>query len=140
MFCPNAKDWGNIADWVAGIGSLLAVAAAIWLAYRQSLLANRSAKKVRRSLIAEVMRLVAEIENNARTHSKAKILDLCDHLRSMGDLAKNDPQLFGEIAMSVRQASFTPEDTAHNREDAGFARIALAMQKRQQVFRELLKD
>lgn len=29
MFCPLSTDWGNVADWVSGIGALLAVIVAL---------------------------------------------------------------------------------------------------------------
>lgn len=32
MFCPQAMDFGNLADWVSGIGTILAVCTALGIA------------------------------------------------------------------------------------------------------------
>jgi hypothetical protein len=32
MFCPNAIAWGDVATWVAGLASFLAVVVALWIA------------------------------------------------------------------------------------------------------------
>lgn len=81
MFCPLSADWGNAADWVSGIGSLLAVGAALWIAFGQ----ERNARRLRREskneeherkahLIGEVIRLTAAME--AVAGAGATLLDL----------------------------------------------------------------
>lgn len=34
MFCPQAVEWGDVATWVSGFGTLAAVIVAMYLAYR----------------------------------------------------------------------------------------------------------
>jgi len=36
MFCPSSADWGNVADWVSGVGSMGAVIVALGIAIRDS--------------------------------------------------------------------------------------------------------
>lgn len=148
MFCPNSADWGNVADWISGLGSFAAVAVALWIAGKQNRIAaeqrasaREAERSTRRSLICEVMRLTAEIQNEAAGRGRmSEVVNLNEHLSAMSELSKNDPQLFGEITMTVRASNISSSDRLHNNSINRMGVIASDMQKRQKVFEELLKD
>ncbi len=159
MFCPNAADWGNVADWISGLGSFAAVVAALYIAGTQNRLAadqRKLAKEAERNtkhnLISEIMRLTAEIEAKAKTGSitggsvnqallnAMEIEQLSNQLESLQELSKGDPQIFGEIGRTVREASISPADKTNNMLASRFSYISQAMVKRRQLFQSLLQD
>lgn len=133
MFCPLATDWGNAADWAAAIGSLAAVAAALWMAFGQ----ERNARKLRRiakneeherraHLIAEVIRLTAEIDTFAVTgdrlvgfgggvngllSNRDDIEGVRAKLLALQQFPQSDPCIFGEIGSIIRECA-VPADFA----------------------------
>lgn len=67
----NLTDYGSVADWVAGLGTLLAIIAALWIAGIQ----QRDARKAREAealafhaqnqkIVAEAIRLATQIEQH----------------------------------------------------------------------------
>lgn len=127
MFCPLAADWGNAADWVSGIGSLLAVGAALWIAFGQ----ERNARRLRREskneeherkahLIGEVIRLTAAIEavacagatllnlgggrSDSLTSHKDDIDGLRLQLKALQQFPQTDPRIFGEIGRIIQES------------------------------------
>ena len=133
MFCPLAIEWGNAADWAAAIGSLAAVAAALWIAFGQ----ERNARKLRRiakneeygrraHLIAEVIRLTAEIEAfalagdrlvgfgggvNGLLSNRDDIEGVRAQLLALQQFPNADPRIFGEIGRIIRESA-VPADFA----------------------------
>lgn len=133
MFCPLAIEWGNAADWAAAIGSLAAVAAALWIAFGQ----ERNARKLRRiatneehgrraHLIAEVIRLTAEIEALAGTgdslvgfgggvngllSNRDDIEGVRAQLLALQQFPQSDARIFGEIGRIIRESA-VPADFA----------------------------
>lgn len=121
MFCPNAVDFGNVADWVAGFGALAAVIVALYIASNQS----RTAEKLRTietnegyakhaRIVAEAIRLAAEVETHASAYSqlvafgggdskskKSELLDEIEGIRTQIEALQRfpmaDPRLFAEI-------------------------------------------
>ncbi len=129
MFCPLAIDWGNAADWVSGIGSLLAVGAALWIAFGQ----ERNARRLRREakneeherkarLISEVIRLTAAIEavanagatlvdfgggrSGSLTSHKDDIDGLRLQLKAIQQFPQTDPRIFGEIGRIIQESEW----------------------------------
>lgn len=134
MFCPLAIDWGNAADWAAAIASTGAVIAAVWIAFGQ----ERNARKLRQlarneeherkaHLIAEVIRLTAEIEavgtsgarlvdfgggmNGNLSSQRDDIEGLRSQLRALQQFPQADPRVYGEIGRVIH-ASEMPLDIA----------------------------
>lgn len=125
MFCPNAADWGNVADWVAGIGTFVAVAVALYIAGNERRSAERQRQiqrnedyERRAQVIAEGIRLAGEVEALAENYvqlvtlgggsSQANRADLLDDLegirRQLESLQKfptTDPRLFAEIGRAA---------------------------------------
>lgn len=129
MFCPLAVDYGNAADWVAGIGTLAAVGMALYIANGQERFARHTRLEAkneeygrRAHLIGEVVRLTGEIEAKLLAaqgqlgegggfttlwHSGIEEIDpLRLQLYSLQQLAKSDPQVFGEIGRIARECEF----------------------------------
>lgn len=143
MFCPLAVDYGNVADWVsgiasviAGVGSVVAVIFAVRIAnsqrrYDQQLrqIADNQAHEKRAHLIGEVIRLTAEIEAKIQevygrvvatsTFGDSWRKDISEiepirlQLESLQQLATSDPQLYGEIGRITREAVFVHD--IHNK-------------------------
>ncbi|RVQ68750.1 hypothetical protein EKN06_00505 [Croceicoccus ponticola] len=130
MICPLSVDWGNAADWVAGIGSISAVGVAIWIATGQERFARHireieknEAIEKRAHLQAEIIRLIAEIESvmgkaimrqsMAAGMGMTSRADLDEvealrlQLQSMQSLAESDPKLYGEIGRAFRESNIT---------------------------------
>lgn len=70
MFCPQAVDYGNVADWFSGVGSVAAVAVALWIAIRDRRIrrAEDKARMVREaedenSLIVEALALYRSLKS-----------------------------------------------------------------------------
>lgn len=61
MFCPLSADWGNVADWVSGLGSFAAVLVALGIAWNDH--RKRLAEKV------EAVQRDAEMENRFRVEA-----------------------------------------------------------------------
>jgi len=125
VFCPNAADWGNVADWVAGIGTFVAVAVALYIAGSERRSAERQRQiranedyERRAQVIAEGIRLAGEVEALAGNYvqlvtlgggsSQANRADLLDDLdgirRQLESLQKfpiSDPRLFAEIGRAA---------------------------------------
>lgn len=125
MFCPNAADWGNVADWVSGIGTFIAVVAALYIAGNE----QRSAEKARAiasneelgrraQVIAEAIRLAGEVEALAASYNQlvslgggegvSRRVDLLDdiagiqrQLDSLQQFPITDPRLFAEIGRTA---------------------------------------
>ena len=124
MFCPMAIDWGNAADWASAIASAGAVFAALWIAFGQ----ERNARRLRQAaknedherkahLVAEVIRLTAEIEtvaqsgamlvdlggglNDSLSPQRGSIEGLRSQLRALQQFPQADPRIFGEIGRIV---------------------------------------
>lgn len=129
MFCPLAVDWGNSADWVSGIGSLLAVGAALWIAFGQERNARRLRREARNEeherkahLIGEVIRLTGAIEavatagatlvdfgggrNGSLTSHKDDIEGLRMQLKALQQFPQTDPRIFGEIGRIIHESEF----------------------------------
>lgn len=133
MFCPLAIEWGNAADWAAAIGSLAAVAAALWIAFGQ----ERNARKLRQiakneeherraHLIVEVIRLTAQIEAIAVAgdslvdfgggahglmSNRAEIEGVRAQLLALQQFPQSDPRIFGEIGRIIGESA-VPADFA----------------------------
>lgn len=133
MFCPLAVEWGNAPDWAAAVGSLAAVAAALWIAFGQ----ERNARKLRQiakneehacraHLIAEVIRLTAEIEAFAVAgdglvdfgggvggllSNRDDIDGVRAQLQALQQFPQSDPRIFGEIGRIIRESA-VPADFA----------------------------
>jgi hypothetical protein len=127
MFVASAVDWGNIADWVSGFGSLAAVLAALYIAGNE----RRSAERHRRiaenvefgrraKVIAEAIRLAAQIEALAgqyiqlsspsdkqplwrRVEVLKEIEGIRRQLSSLQQFPISDPRLFVEIGLTVHE-------------------------------------
>ncbi|GAB5350379.1 hypothetical protein [Qipengyuania sp. 483] len=81
---PTELDYGSIADWVAGVGTLLAVVAALWIAGAQ----NRAAKADRRRANDEDRQRSSYIIREA-IHLGEKISAECQSILDHGEeLAK----------------------------------------------------
>jgi len=128
MFCPLAVDWGNAADWVAGIGSLTAVFAAVGIAAwqvresRSQRTEQRNEEHVRKAqLVTEIIRITAAIEavaaNGARLavlgggdsgllDQKDEIEGLRLQLKSLQDFPQSDPRIYGEIGRIILESEF----------------------------------
>ncbi|HEY6817683.1 MAG TPA: hypothetical protein VI168_19275 [Croceibacterium sp.] len=126
MFCPQAAEWGNAADWAAAVGSLAAVATALWIAFGQ----ERNARKLRQiakneeherraHLIVEVIRLTAEIEafavagdrlvalgggTNGLLSNRDDIEGVRAQLLALQQFPQSDPRIFGEIGRIIRES------------------------------------
>jgi len=159
MFCPNSADWGNVADWISGAGSLAAVVTALYIADAQNRLANRqrdqlekARRQTRRDLICEIMRLTAEIEKEARRGSNdfgsenqgliisVEINALARQLDSLKELAKDDPQLYGEVSRIVREAGIPPNEKLHNQLAGRYGVIVRSMIARRKILEAFLAD
>lgn len=46
MFCPNSADWGNVADWFAGIGSIIVGGGALYVAMLERARARRAEERI----------------------------------------------------------------------------------------------
>lgn len=116
MFCPSAIDYGNIADWVSGIGAFLAVAVALRIAGAQQRSAEQQrqvefalAFERRAQIISEGIRLTGQIEAIAKrgiqgenTPATVKeVVDQIDGVRSqiaaLQSFPMDDPRLFAEL-------------------------------------------
>jgi len=131
MFCPLAIEWGNAVDWAAAIGSLAAVAAALWIAFGQ----ERNARKLRRiakneeywrraHLFVEGVTLTAEIEAfslagdrlvgfgggvNGLLSSRDDIEGVRAQLLALQQFPNADPRIFGEIGRIIRESAVPAE-------------------------------
>ncbi|GAA4814097.1 hypothetical protein GCM10023232_06960 [Sphingosinicella ginsenosidimutans] len=125
MFCPNAIDWGNVADWVSGAGAFAAVVTALHIAgsERRSAtkareIASNEAHERRAQVIAEAIRLAGEVEAIARSYvqlvsfgggeGQSKRRDLLDdidgvrrQLDALQQFPNSDPRLFAEIGRTA---------------------------------------
>jgi hypothetical protein len=132
MFCPNAADWGNVADWVSGIGTFIAVVAALYIAGNE----RRSAEKAREiaaneeygrraQVIAEAIRLAGEVEALATSYNQlvslgggnglSRRVDLLDdiegirrQLDSLQQFPITDPRVFAEIGRIAHECRVEP--------------------------------
>lgn len=129
VFCPSSADWGNVADWAGAIASLIAVIAALFIAFRESW----SLKKQRQldenqqylrlaELRAEIIRLAAEIELLAHDafgggrpqedianwqQTLQESIEGCRlQLIALQTLAAPDPRLFGLIGRMIGETKF----------------------------------
>lgn len=163
MFCPQEVAWGNVADWVSGLGASAAVIGAVWIAKTQERFAKHMKKveaaeahEKKAHLISEVLRLSGEIEAQASRGKsyinaeravaswKAVIDDINDLRASLDDiqqLAKAEPLIFGEIGRISRESKIeynlevaSPAYAAHR-----FGEIIAKVQKRREVLLDLLK-
>lgn len=73
MFCPLAIDYGSLADWVAGVGTLLAVIAALWIAGSQQRAETASriqlsidAKARTKRIVREASEIAAQISQRSQ--------------------------------------------------------------------------
>lgn len=74
MFCPNAADWGNVADWVSGLGSIVVGSGALYVAAMER---NRAQLAEKRALEAEVRANRFEDERfNSLIMSAERIIDI----------------------------------------------------------------
>lgn len=133
MFCPNAADWGNVADWLSGIGTFIAVVAALYIAGNE----RRSAEKARQiasneeyerraQVIGEAIRLAGEVEALAASYAQlvsfgggdgvSRRVDLLDdiegirrQLDSLQQFPITDPRLFAEIGRTAYECRVEPE-------------------------------
>src|SRR6188768_2770380 len=55
LFCPLKIEYGDVATWVAGIGTVAATAAAVWLGLRESRRQNDIRKGEARALAATIL-------------------------------------------------------------------------------------
>lgn len=125
MFCPNSIDWGNVADWISGLGTLAAVATALAIAINEHRVAARHRQESdnqehsrRAQIIAEAIRLAGEVEALARQYAqlvslgggessarKREAADGIDGLRnqllSLQQFPMSDPRLFAEIGRTA---------------------------------------
>jgi hypothetical protein len=78
LLCLDSADWGNVADWVSGLGSFAAVGVALWISGSQ----NRAAAKLRvveaneaherrARVVGEAIRLASEIEARATAYYRS---------------------------------------------------------------------
>lgn len=132
MFCPSAADFGNVADWVSGLGALAAVIVALYIANNQA----RAVEKIRQLeaneahsrkalVIAEAIRLAGEIEAHAIGYSqlvtmgggdsrtkKLALLAEIDGVRSQIEALQrfplSDPRLFTEIGRIAHDCRAEP--------------------------------
>lgn len=128
MFCPNAPEWGNIADWVSGLGALGAIIVALRIAGSE----RRSAALLREieanedharraQVIAEAIRLAAEIEAKANSYAQliafgggdsetrkheaiADIEGIRSQLQALQQFPITDPRIFTEIGRMIHES------------------------------------
>jgi hypothetical protein len=127
MFCPNAADWGNVADWVSGIGALAAVIAALWIAGSERRSADRARKiaeseayQRRAQVIGEAIRLAADIEAKATSYvqlttfgggelKKTEVIGEIEGIRSqlqaLQQFPMTDPRVFAEIGRIIHEST-----------------------------------
>lgn len=125
MFCPNAADWGDVADWVSGIGTFIAVVAALYIAgserrsaEKQREIASNVELERRAQVIAETIRLAGEVEALATNYNQlvsfgggdglSRKVDLLDNIEgirrqldSLQEFPITDPCLFAEIGRTA---------------------------------------
>lgn len=155
MFCPLAVDYGNVADWASGVGSLAAVIAALWVAGSQARAAARvrvaeEAERVQRraQVVAEAIRLAGEVE--AKATSRAQLARLggansaSDTVELMEEIASvrsqiealqkfpmTDPRVFSEIGRLAHDCRFERGLAVH-----GSAYVEMAMRRTAERMRE----
>lgn len=132
MFCPQAADFGNVADWVSGLGAMAAVLVALHIANNQARTAQKlrlieaNEAHARRALvITEAMRLTGQIEALAGGYSqlttlgggdsksrKVELLDEIAGVRSQIEALQrfpvSDPRLFAEIGRIAHDCRSEP--------------------------------
>jgi hypothetical protein len=125
MFCPNAADWGNVADWILGVGTLIAVVAALYIAGNERRSAEREREIAsniefgrRAQVIAEAIRLAGEVEALSGSYAqlvglgggegaskKADLMDEIEGVRrqldSLQQFPITDPRLFAAIGRTA---------------------------------------
>ncbi|MBH1945500.1 hypothetical protein I5L01_14840 [Erythrobacter sp. YJ-T3-07] len=141
MFCPSAADWGNVADWVSGLGALLAVIVALRIAgterrsaaHLRTIEANEALER-RSQIKSEAIRIAGAIEAEALSYfqlsslgggdSEAKkheviatIKSVRSQLEALQNFPMNDPRLFTEIGRMVHESRIEPnaalQSTSH---------------------------
>lgn len=129
MFCPNAADWGNVADWASGIGSFAAVAAALWIAGgerrradRQRLISDNVEGERRAQVLGEAVRLSLEIEAQATAYSRLtlaegddgrqraeamlnEIAGIRSQVLALQSYPISDPRIFAELGRIAHESS-----------------------------------
>jgi hypothetical protein len=99
LFCPAAADWGSIADWVAGVGSVSAVVVALWLSQKgdrdRRRQERRSAEAICESA-AEALRLYAELSDyfgrgysSVELHPTQKIVAIKERAARLEEVARH---------------------------------------------------
>ena len=73
-------DWGSVAEWVSGIGALVAAGAALFIANRAEKASERSSREARQALSRDrtarlLVELVKVVENDIRHMPYPKSLD-----------------------------------------------------------------
>ncbi|MFX4084030.1 hypothetical protein ACKU27_02880 [Sphingobium yanoikuyae] len=161
MFCPLSVDYGNVADWVAGISSIIAVCVALYIAngqrrydQQQRVIAKNEEHERRAHLIAEVIRLAGAIEAQVSggvgymnagamlagiNAVKIELQGLRTQLEALQPLAMNYPQLFGEIGRIAHSSKL--DDGLEKRQPAQvegvYRTIADEMEKRRTALMKL---
>ena len=128
MFCPNAIDWGNVASWVSGMGTLAAIIVALWIAGSERRSAARlrdievnEAHERRAQVICEAIRLAGDIEAKANSYVQltslggglgdAKMHEVIadidgarSQLQALQQFPMTDPRVFTEIGRIVHES------------------------------------
>jgi hypothetical protein len=131
MFCPQALDYGNVADWFAAVGSVAAVVVALSIAFHQHRIASRERlvaanDEIRRMALlrTEVIRIAGEIA--AHANSLAASLDanttaawyevsgrihrLSAQLTGLQAYPISDPVLYAAIGRLAYESQLDPLD------------------------------
>lgn len=127
MFCPNEIAFGDVAGWVAGLGALAAVIAALYIAGSERRAAerrraeDRDSEKARQTLIIEeAMRVANEARNKAAAYALlvkmgggggiARRQELVEELggfrrqlEALQAFPMTDPRLFAEIGRAAHE-------------------------------------
>lgn len=103
MFCPQEAVWGNVADWVSGLGSLLAVIVALWIATGE-----RRERKALQNLEDRDRRTQLSLLSSEVSAAFRSFAEACAHaidvLDAGGDLSHSDFwQWMSEAKKKVRK-------------------------------------
>lgn len=164
MFCLQAVDWGNVADWISGIGTFIAVVAALYIAGNE----QRSSEKARKiasneelerraQVVAEAIRLAGEVQALASGYDQlvsfgggdgvSKKADLLDNiggiqrqLESLQRFPMTNPRLFAEIGRTAYECRVEPElvDKSTSYAAIIMKRVAERMRERREALSDIL--
>ncbi len=89
MFCPNAADWGNVADWVSGAGSVIVGGGALYVAFMER---RRAVRAEARASHAEIRAARYEDDrHNSLVSSGLRIIEILEDANQRFLRAVMDP-------------------------------------------------